>query len=166
MEFKETKMILKRIQSYYPSFMLDDYKIKEWHSELKKYDYDDVNRKLEEHMRSTEYGSYEPKLYFLTKFLKPSVDKNKNEAYLIECPFCGEYIRDEEYDKHYDRCSSIEFINRQCLEMTGKEIDRNKYKQMSEEDFELFYQKLIKNVYNKTKNEQQKNAIIKYLETA
>ena len=75
MELKDVKLILKRIQSYYPSFIIDDFKTKEWYNELKKFDYDDVNKKLEEHMRSADYGTYEPKLFYLTKYLKTKEEK-------------------------------------------------------------------------------------------
>ena len=165
MEFTETKMLLKRISSNYPSFICDDYKLREWHNELKKYDFDDVNKKLEEHMRSSEYGAYEPKLYFLTKYLKTVQDKTKKENFSICCEFCGEYVPMDKFDKHYDRCSSIDYINRQSLLRDGKEIDKNKYLNMSDEDFENFYDKLLQSVYNRSKDENEKYRIRKYFET-
>ena len=166
MELKDVKLILKRIQSYYPSFIIDDFKTKEWYNELKKFEYDDVNRKLEEHMRSADYGTYEPKLFYLTKYLKTKEEKQLKTDYYCSCTMCGKYFKLSEYDKHFDRCSSIEFINKQCMDMKNTEIDKEKYFNMSDEEFTGFYDKLLKIVYNNSKDEMQKNAIRRYFESA
>ena len=165
MELKDVKLILKRIQSYYPSFMIDDFKTKEWYNELKKFDLDDVNRKLEEHMRSTDYGAYEPKLFYLTKYLKTREEKESNIDYYASCTICGKYFKLSEYDKHFDRCSAINFINKQSMSMKGEEIDKDKYFNMSDQDFNEFYDRLLTVVYKNTEDEMQKNAIKKYFET-
>ena len=93
MELKDVKLILKRIQSYYSSFIIDDFKTKEWYNELKKFDYDDVNKKLEEHMRSADYGTYEPKLFYLTKYLKTKEEKEAKTDYYCSCTICGKYFK-------------------------------------------------------------------------
>lgn len=166
MELKDVKLILRRIQSYYPNFMIDDFKTKEWYNELKKFDFDDVNRKLEEHMRSADYGAYEPKLFYLTKYLKTKEEKEAKINYNVNCQICGKLVKLSDYDSHFDRCSSVEFINKQCMDMKDTEIDKEKYFNMGDEEFNAFYDKLLRIVYNNSNDEMQKNAIKKYFETA
>ena len=69
MEKKQVIEFMDRIKSHYQEFIIDDFKIKEWYDELKDYSYEDVNKKLDEHLRSEQYGNFIPKVYFLTKFL-------------------------------------------------------------------------------------------------
>lgn len=164
---EETKDFLRRIKQHYQEFTVDDYKINEWHSELKNYDVDDVHKKLEEHLRSEQYGQTIPKVYFLTKYLKTTNEKQIQDKvdYYCSCTICGKYFKLSEYDKHFDRCSSVEFINKQCMDMKDTEIDKEKYFNMSDEEFNAFYDKLLKIVYSNLKDEMQKSAIRKYFET-
>ena len=85
MTIKETNQFMERIKSHYQEFIVDDFKIKEWHKELSKFDLEDVNKKLDEHLKSSEYGEYIPKLFFLTKYLIPSKDKGKIKHYVVKC---------------------------------------------------------------------------------
>ena len=77
MTIKETNDFMERIKQHYQEFVIDDYKIEEWYKELKDYDYQEVNAKLEEHLRNEQYGTSIPKVYFLTKYLTKEKDKNK-----------------------------------------------------------------------------------------
>jgi hypothetical protein len=52
------------------------------------------------------------------------------------------------------------------MDMKDTEIDKEKYFNMSDEEFTAFYDKLLKIVYNNSKDEMQKSAIKKYFESA
>ena len=58
MTIQETKQFMTRIKQHYQEFVIDNYKIDEWYKELKSYDYDEVNKKLDEHLRNEQYGQY------------------------------------------------------------------------------------------------------------
>ena len=62
MTIRETNEFMERIKSHYQEFVIDDFKIKEWYKELSNYDADDINNKLDEHLRSEVYGDQIPKL--------------------------------------------------------------------------------------------------------
>lgn len=165
MELKDVKIILKRIQINYPNFIVDSYVQSEWYRELKDYCLEDVMQKLEQHFRSEQYGNSIPKVYFLTKYLKKSSEKkeiDKNRL-ITSCPLCGENISLAEFENHYDRCSSIEYLNRKSLKFFGKEIDKNKYKNMSDEQFYNIYDKFLQTVYKSEDNPKEKESIANYL---
>lgn len=165
MTLSETKELLKRIKSHYQEFIVDDYKVKEWYKELQDYDLEDVNKKLESHLRSEEYGETIPKLYFLTKYLTPSKDKGKIQKFKMCCPLCNEYVPDNEFDNHYDRCLSIEYLSLQSIKYKNQELDKAKYKSMSKEEFDKKYDSICEYVLKKTENQEEKARLSNYFKS-
>lgn len=159
MELKETKMVLKRIQNNYSSFVVDNYLQSEWHKELSKYDLEDVMEKLEQHFRSEQYGNQIPKLYYLTKYLKTTKEKQEEKVEYIYCNLCHEAFRIDEFDEHYDRCSSVNYFLKQYKKYFEKYLEREKLMNMSEEEFETNYAKLLKIVMERTTDEKESRRI-------
>lgn len=143
MTIKETNEFMERIKSHYQEFIIDDFKIKEWYKELKNYDYEDINKKLEEHLKSEVYGEQIPKLYFLTKYLIPSEEKGKIFSYSTECTVCGKQVADEEFDNHFKRCSSASAIVRDLKKYYNLNVDYDNLMNMSNETFEKTYIKYL-----------------------
>lgn len=169
MELKDVKLILKRIQTNYQNFIVDNYVQSEWYKELKDYSLEDVMEKLEQHFRSEQYGNMIPKVYFLTKYLKKESEKNKDlsSKIILKCSICKENIPFREYDKHYERCASIEYLEIQANKYFGKgSIDKEKYRLLTELDFNSLYDKVLKTVYEKTNDDEEKDRIMKYFESA
>lgn len=163
MTIKETNDLLKRIKQHYQGFIVDDYKIEEWHRELKEYSYADVNKKLEEHLRSENYGSQIPKVYFLTKHLTKEKDKGKVEELIVRCSICGKIIKYKDFQEHMDRCNSVEFINLQSKKLFGKEIDKDRYRAMDNEEFDKIYNKLLEKILQTSKNKDEIERIENYM---
>ena len=143
MNKKEAKTFMERIKSHYQEFIIDEFKFNEWYEELKKYDAEDVNKKFEEHLKSEVYGEYIPKLYFLTKYLVPTADKGKVTHYYVNCQLCGQAVFDDDYDKHYRRCSSATTIVRDLKQYCNKDVDYQKIIDLDEDTFEKIYQKYL-----------------------
>lgn len=111
-EFKELLVI---IESNYSSFNLTEYQMKYWWNLLKDYEFEDIKKKLNYHLEG-EYGDRIPKPYWLIKNCMTATQKaNQDKKYMI-CPFCKkkyEYpVEKEMWDRCYERCSSLEYINR------------------------------------------------------
>lgn len=158
MEKKQVSEILKRINSNYPDFVVDEYKQKEWYNELKDYDYEDVMRKVEEHLRSEEYGKFPPKLYFLTKYLHTITEKNTKTNYLLKCSICGNDIPEAEYDNHYGRCMDIEYIDGILKKYFNKKVTKDMWQEninLSQEEFDIKYMNFLDKVYNRVPKEEQ-----------
>lgn len=160
MEILETTKIMERIKQHYQDFIIDDYKIEEWHNELSKYDFKEVNDKLDQHMRSEQYGQYIPKLFFLTRNLKTLQQKSEKKEYIVICPFCKTYVNFDRFDSHRERCSSVDFIQEQCERFNLKSIDKNYYRKMPQEQFEEFYNKLLKFIESKTDDTKELNRLM------
>lgn len=158
MELKDVKVILKRIQVNYPSFTNDSYTQSEWYRELKDYDMEDVMKKLEEHMRSEQYGATTPKLYFLTKYLKTTKEKQKVEHFKLQCSICGKFVDEELFDKHYERCLDVNYIYLIRKIYFDTEISdemKERYRNLSDESFNTKYMEFLDNVYDRVSKEEQ-----------
>ena len=162
MERKDVQTILKRIKTNYSDFVLDDYTTSEWYKELKDYDLEDVMDKLEQHFRSEQYGSQPPKVYFLTKYLVKTKDKNKNENIKVYCPICKGIVDLKEFNEHYDRCLSVEYLNDNNIKYFQKEVDKEKYRQMGEQEFRIKYNKFCEYILENTKSEEEKENLYRY----
>ena len=163
MELKEVSMLLKRIKSHYQEFIVDDFKVNEWYKELKDYSIDDVMEKLEQHFRSEQYGNQIPKVYFLTKYLTKEQDKNKQLKGSQQCHICHKFINLEEFENHFDRCSSVDYLNRRNIQYFDKPIDKEKYMNMDQRDFEEKYNKMCYYIYENTKDQREKYYLNEYL---
>ena len=164
MELKDVKLILNRIKVNYPNFVNDDYTRSEWYRELKDYSLEDVMDKLEQHFRSEQYGNSIPKVYFLTKYLTKVKEKGKKIDGFLQCQLCGKWISMDDFEQHYDRCSSIDYLNRQSIKYFDKEIDKEKYYYLSDEMFNEKYNKVANYVLNHTKDNEEINYLSKYLD--
>ena len=154
---------MKRIKSHYQEFIVDDFKVDEWYKELKDYDFEDVNKKLESHLRSEQYGDSIPKLFFLTKWLEKSKDKGKRLCCEVGCPICKQWFDVDELHSHYERCSSVNYLNKKSLEYKGEELDKELYLNMSYEDFNKKYDEICEYIRKHTKDEDEKKYITNYL---
>lgn len=163
MELKEVSMLLKRIKSHYQEFIVDDFKVNEWYKELKDYSLDDVMEKLEQHFRSEQYGNQIPKVYFLTKYITKEKDKNKELVGSQQCNVCHKFINLKEFEKHFDRCSSVDYLNRRSIDYFEKPIDKEKYMNMEQRLFDEKYNKMCYYIFEHTQNAQEKYCLEHYL---
>lgn len=159
MQLNEVKNLIERIDMHYDTnHSKDDDYVKEWYKELKKYDSEDVNRRLEEHLKG-EYGNIPPKLYFLIKNLKTPEQKIKMGSIYTNCTLCGCKLNILDFDEHYDRCSKVQFIKDNVKKYLDQEINKDEYYQMSEEDITKRWNKIANIVIQKTDNEMLKRAL-------
>lgn len=154
--------LMKRIKANYSTFVNDEYKLDEWYEELKDYDNNDVQSKLEKHMRSEEYGMTEPKLYFLTKYLTKISEKNQSYKYLIGCPLCGEMVKEDDFDNHFNKCSSINYVERMNKKYFNKETDKAFLKELEDEKFWRSYKNFLGKIYDYLTKEE-KDCVGRYL---
>ena len=137
---KEVKQLLLTVSSQYQSFKVDDYVVKEWLNYCKDYSKEDVELKYRQHLVG-DYKDRIPNIAYMTKYLVRINDKDK--AITIRCQLCGEAMLLKDYDKHYARESSVNYIEKQALKYFNKPIDRTKYLEMNEEEFDERYTKLL-----------------------
>lgn len=166
MERKQTIEFMERIKQHYQEFIIDEYKLNEWHNILKDYEYEDVNKKLDEHLRSEQNGQYVPKVMFLTKYLTKIGEKQTASNFIVTCPLCMKAINYANFTKHYDRCSSTNFLIENSIKYFNKNLNYQKLMEAEEEQFETYYYNFCKELVDKVQNEDLKRGLQSYLNSA
>ena len=155
---------MNRIKQHYQEFLIDDGKCEEWYKELKDYNTHEVNDKLEEHLKSEQFGNQIPKIGFLTKYLikekeKPQFNITKIK---LKCGICGKTILYDDFDKHMERCNSVEYLNFQSQRLYDKEIDKEKYRNLNDEEFNKVYNKVLNKILEITTDKEEQERISNY----
>ena len=156
---EETKQIMTKIKNIKQEFSFDASKIDDWTSVLKNYDFEDVFNKVEDYYRIESNQDKIVNPYYLTKYLMTTADKKSIKEYLVICPNCQTQLSSKNFDKHIKRCNSVEYLNKQSKRFFGKEIDREKYMTMSEEEFEEKYLMTLELIREKGNDEIEKKRI-------
>lgn len=143
MEKQETINFMQRVKSHYQEFIIDDFKIQEWHNQLKDYDAEDINAKLDKHLKSETFGDYPPKLNYLTAGILTTKDKNTVTAYYIICPNCERIVSLAEYEEHMRLCNAIEYFIKNFKKYCNKETTREKLESLDEKTFWDKYDSLL-----------------------
>ena len=165
MNREEVKELFIRIKSNYPNFITDEYKLVEWCSELKDYDYEDVQKKLDEHLRNEQYGRTEPKVYFLTKYLTKKSDKGKLETTKVYCDICHRIVYYNDYIKHFSKCSSVDYLLRTIKKYNLKEITKEELESMPQEKFDKLYDNALKYILSNSMDKEEIDRIKKILKS-
>ena len=155
----ETQNILNKIKVFRQSFLILKETIEEWTKILEPYDYSDVDKKLDEYFReSNNFGQY-PDPYYLSRNLTTKSEKEKYRDVTITCQICGEKVSHGAYAKHFDRCSSIDYLCRMSERFYNKKMDRQELLQLSDETFKRGYWNFCENLYNQMPDGLEKRAL-------
>ncbi|MEI3530136.1 MAG: hypothetical protein V8Q75_03555 [Bacilli bacterium] len=141
MSRKEVSDLLEKIQAYRQSFLITNAVIHEWNRVLEPYDYEDVNQKLDEFFKNGDnFGRY-PDVYYLIKYLKRTDEKLKIGVSYVNCQICQRLIDNVEYEKHFDRCSSVDYLCRMSEKYFNKNLNKGKMYLATEKEFDDYYWK-------------------------
>lgn len=165
MTIQETKEFLDRIKSYYSSFMVDDFFIKEWYSQLKDYEAKDINERFNQHLKSETYGEYVPKINFLTKGLRKIGEKGIDTSKIfIRCRRCGQNYSLDNTEAHEDLCIDIDYMNFLSEKYLGKPIDKQKCFEMPKEEFYAKFKRAVAYSINQEQNDEELERLKRILE--
>lgn len=144
---QESISIVDKIQVYRQSFLITNRVYEEWFKVLEPYDYEDVDRKLDEYFRDSDnFGRY-PDVYYLTKYLK-TIEQKKDDSILhVNCQLCNRKIKYEDYKKHYERCSSADYIVEMAKRYFNQNLSKDKMLESSEKKFQSCYYSFCKKLY-------------------
>ena len=139
MDRLETQKLLNKITIFRQSFLIQKNTVDEWFKVLEPYEYKDVDKKLDDYFRETNnFGQY-PDPYFLTKSLSMISEKEKYRNATVRCQICGDIVSHSEYDNHFSKCSSSEYVCDMSRRFFGKELNRQELKKLPNEKFENAY---------------------------
>ena len=163
MKNKEVMDLLKLIDRCYKTdYATNKDIVNDWFKVLQNYDFGDITGSLDTYMKN--YTQYPPKVYDLTRGYQTIEEKKILDGAKTRCPFCTEVI-DFDDNEHEDRCRSIYIIASAARRFKDQEIDFNKYKKMSEEEFNKYYLAAVKLIVNNSNNQLEVSMWKKYLET-
>ena len=158
-EVKDLLMIIDRC--YKTDLSTDKDIINDWYKVLQKYELGDIMKSLDEYMKFNT--NYPPKFYDLTRGYQTIEEKKILENAKTRCQFCGAVI-DYDNKMHEERCLSIQFIASAVRRFKNQEIDFERYKKMSDEEFNKYHLSAVKMVVEKSNNKLEVAMWKKYLE--
>lgn len=151
MEFQEVKKLGTNIKAYYNYFSLDKDTLQVWKEKLSDYDYEDVLKKLEQHLKSEEAKEL-PQLHYLLRGLLTTKQKQQSKGkHIVECNLCHRWMSIDEYDAHYGKCLDIEYLVN-VAKSKGESIER--------EDIENCRQDVIDKLLKKYEPKKVENITI------
>lgn len=154
--------LIAKININYDSVRDADAMIDSWFEYLHPYDTKEVNAVLDDCMGRDDFKYKPPTVNYLIRDLTPisdKVDLSKGSCY---CPLCMRLVSEPKYHKHYERCSSVKYIVKQMEKHYGKVLSNDEIKDlyaMDQKEFDERYYKLLKNIYERTTNENEKYII-------
>ncbi len=169
MNLEQIDDLLARIKIHRPYFMKDMKKEeqillkKEWYKVLINYDNSEVNFELNEYLKDPSNDSKIPAVYNLVSNLKKIANKNVDYEPRVYCKICNANIGLKNYQKHHDRCSSIEYLSKMALKYLNMKLRKEELRNLSDEEFEKLYweccNSLLKRIENPIELHFLKNSI-------
>lgn len=160
MTVQETNLFLKRIKQYYNDFIIDDFKVEEWYKQLKDYDVQDINNRLDKHLKSETYGDYPPKLNYIVMGLTKAKDKGVIKEYFVICNNCGETLNYNDYEEHYRKCSAVDYVIREIKKYSNKEVTRKQLLDLDDKAFWNKYDALLELIKSRLPDNDGKKKLI------
>lgn len=150
----ETKRIIERIKNNFSEFRSTDKGvIQEWCSRLSKYDYQDINKALDEYL---EYGKEAPLISVLTSKCKTLEEKGQEEHAIYQCGYCNRWHKSlNSADECYDRDIAIHQIEKysKLFAINENEYFRPELRKCGLEEINANYKNFIIRVIKEEKKE-------------
>lgn len=73
----------------------------------------------------------------------------------VQCQLCNHYVKLEDYDKHYSRCSSIKYIQKKMKQLYNQDIKYSDLYKLDEIEFNKKYFWVLNRVYEKSNNSKE-----------
>ena len=156
---EESSRIVDRVKIYRQNFVIGNSIYAEWFRILEPYDYEDVNKKLEEYLRNADNYNRIPDPYYLTKFLNTIEQKEKKEVIIVSCTLCGKKINILEYEIHYSRCLSAKYLCKESKKHFNRELDYERLMNAPDKKFEDFYWDFSKKLLDQLPDGIQKHSL-------
>ena len=137
--------IVDRVKTNRQNFSINESVYQEWYRVLQNYDFEDVDNSLTKYL-GEEYndGKY-PTAYELTRHLTKCIEIIRVD-YEMNCPICNRLMLRSQFDKHFDRCSSVDYIYRNYKKYFNKEIDKGALWKLSDVEFGQRYWKFCESL--------------------
>lgn len=158
MNYQEVNELLDYLSVSYkietPTSMLNA-----WLDVLQEYDYEEVKNSLGEAMSEDRFQRTPPQVQYIVRNLIKKYDKVDYSKQVVYCPICRKPLNQPDYEKHFDRCSSVEYVIRESKKWFHRDLTKKFLFELSDEEFDLRYNKLLQYIYEHTTDESEKTRI-------
>lgn len=156
---EETTSLIKKIETFRPSFLVKKDTVYEWFKILEPFDFNDVDKKLDDYFREGNNFGQAPDPYILTRNLTNVADKQKYRNATIRCQLCNCLVSHRDYNTHYDRCSSVDYIYRMSKKFFNKILKKSELMQLPNEKFDKAYWTFCDSLYERMPNGLEKHCL-------
>lgn len=163
MTIEETQKITNKIKIYRPKFEITAPLIEEYYKVFEPYDYQDVEKKLNEYLSDANNQNRYPDPLYLTKYLKTSYQKEHTSEPDIICDLCCRSIKVLEYKTHRDKCSSAMWLCDMSRKYFNKTLNYMKLMEIEQSEFDEKYYQFSKKLYEILPNGLQKRVLENYI---
>ena len=80
-------------------------------------------------------------------------------ATMVHCRLCNHFVSLEEFDKHYRKCSSINYIQTKLKQLYNQDIKYSDLYNLSEVEFNKKYFWVMNRAYENTNNDMEKKVL-------
>lgn len=137
----ETQKLTNLIKGYYNSqFFIDEYVIEAWYNALKPYEFNDAVEHLQKYLKDFPETPPKPHVFKNGLYTPEEKEKRKNSKYTVQCNLCHRWMSIEEYDSHYSRCLSINYLVNKAKKI-GEDITREDLENCREDVLNRLYEK-------------------------
>ena len=166
MTTSETKEIIKKIKTFRPYFQTGNGKreetdfLKEWHKVFEPYKYSEVEKRLDNFLKNSDnYGKIPEAHYLVNTLTKTTSKKDELNEITVMCPKCKMELSLDEFDTHFGRCASVEFIYTKTKQYYNQTLSKEKLFALSDKEFEDKYLQFIDGLKDKVENVKERNRL-------
>lgn len=159
MTYEEVVDLLDLLSTCYKIEVTDNM-IRAWLNVLCEYDTEEVKKALDEAMAEERFQREPPQAQYLVRGIIKKYDKVDYSKQVIYCTICKKPLNQPDYEKHFDRCLSTEYILNQCkMFNTQCRYTKKELYEMPETIFREYYSSILKYVMDHTNDLSEKTRI-------
>lgn len=141
MSEEDVYRLLERVRTYYQHLSRSDKLCDEWFRILKHYKVSEVNENLDKYLSIERNRNRIPMPQDLIQDLWTIEEYQQSQkSYIVNCNLCKRPMTLENYNKHYDRCSSIHYLL-QIMKSQGIKVEYKDLASLSDNKFNTVYEK-------------------------
>lgn len=147
---EQTIKLCERIKVNYKNFDSYDSTWDEWFRHLEIYDSEEVNTEFDKYLyRNLDVPERKaPNVLDLIKNINPLPEFTARYIYKTNCSICRRVLKNTQLEKHFDRCSSIDYIYRNAKKYFNQQISKSDLWKLSDEQFEKGYWSFCEKLLN------------------
>lgn len=77
----------------------------------------------------------------------------------VQCKLCNHFIRIEEFERHYNKCSSVKYIQTKTKELYNQDVSYSDLFRLDIAELNKKYFQVLNMVYEKTQDNKERRRI-------